>query len=40
MSYADFKKLVDEMQVAAAEKNGILVESISGIETIKSLTHV
>ena len=31
------KRLVDEMQEAAAEKNGVLVESIHGVETIKSL---
>ncbi len=31
------KRLVTAMQVAAADKNSILVESIAGIETIKSL---
>ncbi|KZY31007.1 MULTISPECIES: type I secretion system permease/ATPase [unclassified Oleiphilus] len=31
------KKVVDLMQQAAAEKNSVLVESLSGIETIKSL---
>lgn len=31
------RNLVDSMQQAAADKNGILVESIGGIETIKSL---